>query len=77
MDLTGSLLYLLVLSTSISVPPLVLSAAIVARRDTEASLLSVQEKLSQKIEQANLALDSAKRHFQILIEGVVDYTQFS
>jgi PAS domain S-box-containing protein len=76
-DLNGAQLSLLVLSISVSVPPLVLAAAIAARQNTEAHLLSVQDQLNRQIERKHLALNSAKRHFQILIEGVVDYAVFA
>jgi PAS domain S-box-containing protein len=76
-DLNGALLSLLVLSISVSVPPLALAAAIATRQRTEAHLLSVQDQLTRQIERKNLSLDSAKRHFQILIEGVVDYAIFA
>jgi PAS domain S-box-containing protein len=76
-DVSGALLLLLVLSISISVPPLALAAAIATRQNTEAHLLSVQDNLHHQIERKNLALNSAKRHFQILIEGVVDYAIFA
>src|SRR6266404_2631665 len=76
-DLNGALLSLLVLSISVSVPPLALAAAIATRQNTEAHLLSVQDQLNRQIERKNLALDSVKRHFQILIEGVVDYAIFA
>jgi PAS domain S-box-containing protein len=75
-DLNGSLLLLLVLSISTSVPPLVLAAAAATRRDTEVYLRSVRDQLNHQIAQTNLALESTKRHFQILIEGVVDYAIF-
>ena len=75
-DLNGSLLALLVLCMSASVPPLVLAAAAATRYDMEVHLLSVQDQLNRKIVETNLALGSAKRHFQILIEGVVDYAIF-
>ncbi len=75
-DLNGSLLSLFVLSMSASVPPLVLAAAAATRYDMEVHLLSVQDQLNRKIAETNLALGSAKRHFQILIEGVVDYAIF-
>ena len=75
-DLNGALLSLLVLAISVSVPPLILAAAMATRQSTEARLLSEQEQLNQKIAQTNLALDSARRHFEILIEGVVDYAIF-
>jgi PAS domain S-box-containing protein len=76
-DLNGALLSLLVLSISVSVPPLILAAAIATRQNTEAHLLAVQEQLNRQIERKNLALNSAKRHFLILIESVVDYAIFA
>jgi PAS domain S-box-containing protein len=76
-DLNGALLLLLVLSISVSVPPLALAAAIATRQSTEAHLLSVQDQLNRQIERKHLALDSVRRHFQILIEGVVDYAIFA
>ena len=76
-DLNGALLSLLVLSISVSVPPLALAAAIATRQNTEAHLLSVQDELNRQIERKNLVLNSFKRHFQILIEGVVDYAIFA
>src|SRR5580765_6095441 len=76
-DLNGALLSLLVLSISVSVPPLALAAAIATRQNTEAHLLSVQDQLNRQIERRDLALDNVKRHFQILIEGVVDYAVFA
>jgi PAS domain S-box-containing protein len=76
-DLNGALLALLVLSISVSVPPLALAAAIATRQDTEARLLSVQDQLNRQIELKNSALDSVRRHFQTLIEGVVDYAIFA
>jgi PAS domain S-box-containing protein len=76
-DLSGARLSLLVLSIGVSLPPLALAAAIAKRQNTEAHLHSVRDQLTQEIERANLALRSAKRHFQILIEGVVDYAIFA
>src|SRR6266568_3805383 len=76
-DLNGALLWLFVLSISVSVPPLALAAAIATRQNTEAHLLSMQDQLNRQIERKNLALNSVKRHFQILIEGVVDYAVFA
>ena len=75
-DLNGALLSLFVLSMSVSVPPLILAAAIATRQNVESRLLSVQDQLNHDIEQTSLALDSANRHFQILIEGVTDYAIF-
>src|SRR5258705_8934754 len=76
-DLTGALLSLLVLSISVAVPPLALAAAIATRQNTEAHLLSVRDQLNRQIERNNLSLNSVKRHFQTLIEGVVDYAIFA
>ncbi len=76
-DLNAALLSLLVLSISVSVPPLALAAAIATRQNAEAHLLSVRDQLTHQIERTNLALNGAKRHFQILIEGVVDYAIFA
>jgi PAS domain S-box-containing protein len=75
--LNESLLLLLVVSISTTVPPLILAAAIAMRQDTEAHLLSVQDQLNRRIEQTNSALESAKRHFKILSEGVADYAVFA
>lgn len=76
-DSNGALLSLLVLSISVSVSPLALAAAITTRQNTQAHLLSVQDQLNRQIERKNLALDSVRRHFQVLIEGVVDYAIFA
>src|SRR6516165_6534730 len=76
-DPNGALLSLLVLSISVSVPPLALAAATATRQSTEAHLLSVRDQLTHQVERTNLALNSAKRHFQMLIEGVVDYAIFA
>jgi PAS domain S-box-containing protein len=76
-DLNGALLSLLVLSISVSVPPLALAAAIATRQKTEGHLLSVQDQLNREIERKNVVLESARRHFQFLIDGVVDYAIFA
>ena len=75
-DLNGSRLLLLALAISTSAPPLVLSAAFAAHRDTQARLLAAQDQLNHQLEQTQLAFKSAKRHFQIFIEGVADYAIF-
>jgi PAS domain S-box-containing protein len=76
-DLNGALLSLFVLSISVSVAPLALAAEIATRQNTEAHLLSVQDQLNHQMERKHLALNSARRHFQILIEGVADYAIFA
>ena len=75
-DLNGSRFLLLVLAISTSVAPLILGAAIAAHRDTQARLLAAQDQLNRQLEQTQLAFKSAKRHFQIFIEGVADYAIF-
>src|SRR5258707_603395 len=75
-DPNGALLSLLVLSISVSAPPLALAAAIATRQNTEAHLLSVRDQLNRQIERNTFVLNSVKRHFQTLIEGVVDYAIF-
>ena len=76
-DLMGALLSLFVLSISVSLAPLALAAAIATRQKTEAHLLAAQAQSSRQIERKNLALNSAKRHFLILIDSVVDYAIFA
>jgi PAS domain S-box-containing protein len=71
--LNGSLLLLLTLSISTSVGPLILGAVIASHQDTQARLLAAQDQLNAQLEQTQLAFTSAKRHFQIFIDGVADY----
>ena len=75
-DLDVSLLTLLALLISASFSALILSAAIATRRDAETRLLSAQDQLNRQLAQTNRALESSRRHYQILIEGVVDYAVF-
>jgi PAS domain S-box-containing protein len=75
-DLNGSPLLLLVLALITSVPPLVLAAGIAAHQQTEARLRLAHDHLSRQLEQTKLAFERSRRHFQILIEGVVDHAIF-
>jgi len=75
-DLNGSRFLLLVLAISTSVAPLILGATIAAQRDTQTRLLTAQDQLNRQLGQTQLALKTAKRHFQIFIEGVADYAIF-
>jgi PAS domain S-box-containing protein len=75
-DLSASPLLLLAIAVGVSVPPLMLSAAVGVRQDTEARLLRGQEQLNRQLAQTNFALETSRRHFQILIEGIVDYAIF-
>jgi PAS domain S-box-containing protein len=75
-DGNPSLLLLLTLGVAASLSALVLSAAIAVRREAESHLLGVQDELTRQLVQTSSALESSKRHYQILIEGVVDYAIF-
>jgi len=75
-DAKGSLVLLLLLAVSTSVAPLILGAAMVAHRDTQARLLAAQGQLNHQLEQTKSAFNSAKRYFQIFTEGVADYAIF-
>ncbi len=75
-DLYGSLLLLFAISVGAAVLPLLASAAVATRQDTEVRLVTERDRLNRQILQKNAALVSAKRHFQILIEGVADYAIF-
>ena len=75
-DVSEALLSLFVLVMSVSIPPLFLAAVSATRKNTEGHLLHEREELNSQIQETNLALDSTRRHFQILIEGVVDYAIF-
>jgi PAS domain S-box-containing protein len=75
-DLNNSLLFLLALAVATSLAPLVLAAAVLAHRDIQTRMLAAQEQLQRRVEQSQLALKNAKRHFQIFMEGVTDYAIF-
>jgi len=75
-DLNGARLLLFALTLAVTLPPLLVSAAAAGHRETEARLLSLQRRLSGQLSNSTQALQSAKRHFQILIEGVADYAIF-
>ncbi len=71
-----ALMLLLALSIGSVLPPLMLSAAIASGKDNAAHLLRVQDQLNRQLAQTNFALENSRRHFQILIEGIVDYAIF-
>ena len=75
-DLNGTpaLLFALVLATSL--PPLILAAAIATHQQTTARLLAAQDQSNRQVVETKLAFERSKRHFQILIEGVVDHAVF-
>ncbi len=75
-DWSGSPLLLLALAIGTSAPPLILGAAIITHQETEAKLRLANDNLNRQLEQTRLAFERSKRHFQILIEGVVDHAVF-
>jgi PAS domain S-box-containing protein len=75
-DFKAAQLLLLAVSISTSLPLLILAATMARRRTLEVDLLSKQSRLRHDLEETNSQLDRARRHFEILIEGVVDYAIF-
>ena len=75
-DLTAAQLLLFAISVSISLPPLILSTAIATRRNREAQLIDNSKLLEQQLERTGSELRTAKRHFEILTESVVEYAIF-
>ena len=75
-DLTAAQLLLFAISISASLPGLILSAAIATRRNSEAQLVDSWKLLEQRLESTSSELRVAKRHFDILTEGVVEYAIF-
>ncbi|MGB8553744.1 MAG: PAS domain S-box protein, partial [Pseudolabrys sp.] len=55
---------------------LILSAAITTRRNSEAQLIDSWSLLKRQLESKGSELRIAKRHFEILTEGVVEYAIF-
>ena len=72
----AALSFLSMLAIVTSVPPLVVGAAIAHHREGETRLQSAYAQLNLQFEQTKVAFERAKRHFQILIEGVVDHAVF-
>jgi PAS domain S-box-containing protein len=75
-DFNGSpvLLFALVLATAL--PPLILAAAVATHQQTTARLQGAQDQSNRQVAETKLAFERSKRHFQILIEGVVDHAVF-
>jgi PAS domain S-box-containing protein len=69
---------LLLLALSIGAPlsALALSAAIARHRDAEANLALERDQLGRQVAQTSLALESSRRLFQILMDGITDYAIF-
>src|SRR4029077_11444249 len=75
-DFNGSSVLLLALVLATAVPPLILAAAIASHQRTEARLRADQDQLNRQVAETKLSFERSKRHFQILIEGVVDHAVF-
>jgi PAS domain S-box-containing protein len=75
-DFNGSLVLLLALVLATAVPPLILAAAIAGHQQATAGLKAAHDQLSRQVAETKLAFERSKRHFQMLIEGVVDHAVF-
>src|SRR5262245_29259576 len=75
-DFTAAQLLLFAISISISLPPLIFSTAIATRRNREAQLIDSSKLLEQRLERTGSELGTARRHFDILTESVVEYAIF-
>ena len=74
-DLNAPLL-LLALSIGAPLSALAVSGVIARRRDAEANLAFERDQLSRQLAQTSLALESSRRLFQILMDGIADYAIF-
>jgi PAS domain S-box-containing protein len=75
-DGNAPLLLLLTLCVGASLSALVFSTTVAVQREAESRLLGVQDELTRQLVQMSTALESSKRNYQILIEGVDDYAIF-
>ena len=75
-DLNKSLLLLLVIAVSASLSSLIASAIIGSHQSAHSAQQTDLGKMKSEIAQTSLALESSRRMFQILIEGVTDYFIF-
>jgi PAS domain S-box-containing protein len=75
-DLNNSLLLLFALSVSAALASLILATVIAGFRKTDLHLRADVRKANNEIVQTSMALESSRRLFQILIEGVDDYFIF-
>ena len=76
-DVNESLLLLFALTLSTTIPALILAAGVAIRQNTEARLRTAQDHLTRRVDQTTSALNTAKQHFQILLEGVEDHAIFA
>jgi PAS domain S-box-containing protein len=75
-DLNGTPVLLFALALATTLPPLILAAAIATHQQTTARLQAAQDQSNRQVVETKLAFERSKRHFQILIEGVVDHAVF-
>ena len=75
-DLNESLLLLPAISISLATIPLYLSAMVLANRQKETHLVSQWSELKVSLAQAQTALKSLKRHYQIFVDSVSDHAVF-
>jgi PAS domain S-box-containing protein len=75
-DFNGSPVLLLALVLATAGPALILAAAVSSHQRTEARLRADQDQLNRQVAETKLSFERSKRHFQILIEGVVDHAVF-
>ncbi len=75
-DLNNSLLLLFALSVSATLASLILATVIAGFGSTEQRLRADLRKADNEMVQTGMALESSRRLFQILIEGVDDYFIF-
>jgi PAS domain S-box-containing protein len=75
-DLNGTPVLLFALALATTLPPLILAAAIATYQQAAARLQAAQALSNRQVLETKLAFERSKRHFQILIEGVVDHAVF-
>jgi PAS domain S-box-containing protein len=75
-DLHRSLVLLPALAVAALTISLMLAASAATRRQAEAALVATQDHLTSQLNQTQFAFRNLKQHFQIFIEGAVDYAIF-
>src|SRR5579863_8810382 len=75
-DLHQSLVLLPALAVAALTISLMLAASAATQRQAEAALVATQDHLTSQLNQTQLAFRNLKQHFQIFIEGAVDYAIF-
>jgi len=73
---SDQLLTLFVLSVSVSLATLILTAAFAVRRDAHLRLVAARDRLNSELDNTLTALDLARHHFQALVDDVADHAVF-